>query len=543
MLFTFLLISIVSNSYIWRMKSASQHTFLFLGILIVFSGILGQWSQMQSGPSSIHMWRQTFGLSFATNYMQEDRGLCSPALHWEDSEGYRESASEFPLYYYIIGNLWKLTGKSHLLYRSISLFLLLAASCCLFWMIRKLTASIWISYGASILYFLSPVMVVYGNQFVIDAPIVNAAVIGVFLLFLYHEKGSTVAWLTGYIVLMVCGMSKPTVLMPLIALLLSYYPRFSKKDFWLHGIGIALVLSGTLGWILYVQAYNDAHSGLLFLRSTTPIWTLSAEKIMEIVPMFLKNVLPYLLPLPGLLILAVIFVSSLFFTIEARYVTLRRTLILGWLGALLYIALFFQIMDVHDYYMLELTWLIPLTLVHAYISVKYFIENSSAGFVGFRAFMLIAVLIMTLRSTAYYRLRHNPADPSLTQVEDWVTRDEIDFYRWVQYHYEQNYQPLLELVPMLDTLGITMQSRVAVVPDPSPCTALYLLNRYGYSGYHYSPEFIAGLSYPEYFRNRGADYFVLHDRNLFSDARYVPVAAKLIYDAPGVRVYDIRSDK
>jgi hypothetical protein len=475
--------------------------------------------------------------------MQEDRALFSPALHWEDPEGYRQSASEFPLYYYIIGNLWKLTGKSHLLYRSISLFLLLAASCCLFRMIRKFTASLWISYGASMLYFLSPVMVVYGNQFVIDAPIVNAAVIGVFLLLLYHEKGSKVAWLSGYLILMICGMSKPTVLMPLIAILLSFYPRFSKKDFWLHGIGIALVLSGTLGWILYVEAYNETFSGLLFLRSTAPIWTLSAEKIMEIWPMFLRNVLPYLLPLPALLMLVVIFIGSLFFTIDARYIGLRRMLILSWLGALLYLALFFQIMDVHDYYMLELTWLIPLTLVHAYITGKYFFENSSAGFVVLRAFILIAVLIMTLRSTAYYRLRHNPTDPALTQVEDWVTPHEIEFLRWVQYHYEQDYQPLKVLSTELDALHIGLDARISVVPDPSPCTALYLLNRYGYSGYHYSPEFIAGLSYPEYFRSRGAQYYVLHNRNLFSDPLYVPMNGKLIYSKPGVRVYDIRIEK
>jgi hypothetical protein len=312
---------------------------------------------------------------------------------------------------------------------------------------------------------------------------------------------------------------------------------------WQHGIGIALVLSGTLGWILYVEAYNETFSGLLFLRSTAPIWTLSTEKIMEIWPMFLRNVLPYLLPLPALLMLVVIFIGSLFFTIDARYIGLRRMLILSWLGALLYLALFFQIMDVHDYYMLELTWLIPLTLVHAYITGKYFFENSSAGFVVLRAFILIAVLIMTLRSTAYYRLRHNPTDPALTQVEDWVTRDEIDFYRWVQYHYEQNYQPLLELVPMLDTLGITMQSHIAVVPDPSPCTALYLLNRYGYSGYHYSPEFIAGLSYPEYFSKRGADYYILHDRNLFADPKYVSAPAKLIYATPAIRLYKLQIEK
>jgi hypothetical protein len=489
------------------------------------------------------MWRQTFGLSFATNYMQEDRGLFSPALHWEDPEGYRESASEFPLYYYIIGNLWKLTGKSHLLYRLLSLMLLYAGTCCLFLLIRKLSGSLWVSYGFSLLYFLSPIMTVYGNQFVIDAPIVNLTLVALFLLYQYQRSSQLIWLLTGYGILTICGMTKPTVLMPLFALSLSFFPQLSGKEIKIHFIGHLSILLGTSAWILYVEYYNAAHSGLLFLRSATPIWTLSREKIGEILPMFFSNVLPYWMPISGLIALLSIQISSLFYPISTPFVWVRRCTILGWLAGIAYILLFFQIMDVHDYYMLELVWLIPATLVHGYLTFKNFFENTKAGFIWLRAGIMIAVLAMTLRSTAYYRLRHNPHDTVLTQVEDWVTPREIEFFRWVQYDFDQNYKPLLEIAPLLNTMGIAQKSRIAVLPDPSPCTALYMLNRHGFSGYHYTPEFIADLNYPEYFSKRGADYYILHDRNLFSDPKYVSAPAKLMYATPAIRLYTLQIEK
>lgn len=498
---------------------------------------------MRKGPSSIHMWRQTFGLSFAANYMQEDRPLLSPALHWEDPEGYRQSASEFPLYYYIIGNLWKLTGKSHLLYRLLSLLLLYAGTCCLFLLIRKLTGSLWVSYGSSLLYFLSPVMTVYGNNFVIDAPIVNLTLVGLFSLYQYQRIHKILWLIFGYVILAICGMSKPTVLMPLLALSLSYFPKLNLKEMWKHGIGHLMILLSTFVWIQYVESYNAAHSGLLFLRSATPIWTLSIEKIQEILPLFLQNVLPYWMPYSGVVILILVQMISLFFTIPEGYRWFRRLTVWGWLAGLGYILLFYQIMDVHDYYMLELTWLIPATVVHGYLTGKAFFENSRTGFVLLRAYIMLAVLMMTLRSTAYYRLRYYPDDTVLTQLEDWVTKDEVAFLRWVHYHFEQNYQPLLEIAPLLNKMGISIQSKIAVVPDPSPCTALYILNRHGYSGYYYTPEFIADLNYPEYFSKRGADYYILHDRNLFSDPKYVSARAKLMYATPAIRIYNIQSEK
>ena len=61
------------------------------------------------GVMPIHEWRKSDSLSIAWNYYQGSSFL-APETNHISSFGNRNAATEFPLIYYFVGNLWKLFG-------------------------------------------------------------------------------------------------------------------------------------------------------------------------------------------------------------------------------------------------------------------------------------------------------------------------------------------------------------------------------------------------------------------------------------------------
>jgi hypothetical protein len=57
------------------------------------------------------MWRQSDCLSFALNYCMENRSFFNPAINFIGESGTGQTVSDFPLIYFIIGNIWQFTGQ------------------------------------------------------------------------------------------------------------------------------------------------------------------------------------------------------------------------------------------------------------------------------------------------------------------------------------------------------------------------------------------------------------------------------------------------
>ena len=74
-------------------------------------------------PQAIHQWRQADCLSFTSNYSHGNSFL-QPSVHNLGDDGSRNTASAFPLIYYLVGQLWKIFGPWEFMYRLLVIILL-----------------------------------------------------------------------------------------------------------------------------------------------------------------------------------------------------------------------------------------------------------------------------------------------------------------------------------------------------------------------------------------------------------------------------------
>jgi len=515
-----------------------QGVLLFL-LLASLSVISGQIKHINMGPYSIHSWRQSFGLSFAQNYLIENRPFLEPAVHWTDLNGERSSLSEFPLFYYCIAKVWSITGKKHWIYRGITLSLVYAGVFSLFYFTYALTSSLFCSYLSALLFFCTPVLIFYGFNFVIDAPVLGISFVGFYALFLhYHKQKKLYLFVAGFL-LIITSLSKPTLLIPLVAMIVTGFIYLKRSQLKVYIPWIILLIILNTAWILYVEKYNALHNHSLFLRSWLPIWDLKTEQILPVFNNFRQNVLPLLFPVGSFILLTLIYLISLFFPIRAEKAWFKTFSLWGWFGAIAYFLFFYQVMDIHDYYMLEVIFLIPLMFIHIYLVQENIIYRRSIFKKLYKGAAYVLLMTLVLRSSALNRLRFNVEDPFLTYVEDWYYEDEKAFFSWVRYDYMDRYYPLEQLALKLDSIGINRNDIVVITPDNTPCIGLYLLDRPGYSLYSYSE--IAEESIPYYFSGKGAQYWILHDRSWFEKDFVKLMQASQIYADEMSKVYRLNN--
>ena len=106
----------------------SKHKKIGFGIAFVLIAVLAiiyYDSLLDKGPLNTHLWRQTDCLSMTKNYA-DGAPFFEPEMHvlYADNETSGKSAGEFPILYYTVGSIWKVTGESFMVYRVFYLLIL-----------------------------------------------------------------------------------------------------------------------------------------------------------------------------------------------------------------------------------------------------------------------------------------------------------------------------------------------------------------------------------------------------------------------------------
>ena len=79
---------------------------------------------LQKKNGSIHQWRQSDCLSITQNYYKENLPFHTPKIHhMSDETGKRGVASEFPILYYVVGNIWKIMGQQEWIFRLVNVII------------------------------------------------------------------------------------------------------------------------------------------------------------------------------------------------------------------------------------------------------------------------------------------------------------------------------------------------------------------------------------------------------------------------------------
>jgi hypothetical protein len=469
-------------------KKWPQHlAFLLISgvIALVFIGSL-----LNKGPMNTHLWRQTDCLSMTQN-MANGNGLFEPEMHIQLANDLQsgKSAGEIPLLYWTVGQFWKFTGESMFIYRFFYLIIILIGVYALYLSIRPFIASYFWSVTLGLSLFFAPVYLYYGVSFLTDGPAFSFSLIAIFFLIRYiltYRKLNF--WLAmGFFTLV--GLLKVSSLIPFVFVIALFGLEFlgvkllkSRKIFQFNVqefAGFFTVFVLLIGWYSYASYYNNLHAFKYTFNHIFPFWLTDQYELNALLLQIRDLSQPVFLSKWTLLMLGLIWVFNL--------VRIRKTPFVLWLmnllipiGVAIYVALWFPLFGVHDYYYMPLVVLIPAVLIPFVIDLQlHFItifhhKATKILVITFVTWNFIYAHEVHALKKGIYRNETNLVlnNPNFVNVMNWTN--------WQVY--DQTYQ-FFRLREELEAFDIRTSDKVIILSDDSFNISLFLIGRRGWTNF------------------------------------------------------------
>lgn len=512
--------------------------FIFLFIIFAISYYDGVWNK---GPLGLHMWRQSDCLSITQHYA-EGGSFFEPELHSLYADNYTSghSIGEFPILYYIVGNVWKLTGRSHLVYRMFYLSILFLGLFSLFKMGSILLSSNFWSISVALILFTSPIFVFYGISFLTDAPALNLVLCAVYFLLRYHLTSKYKYFYVACGLVAIAGLIKVSSLLVFVYLIFilsleSLSIKTVNDKYFFHGrkrewFSFALVLLLVFGWYFYAHIYNNIHEYKYTFNSAYPFWKMNPEELIAWKKDIIEFASYFVFHRSILILLALLIITNIWFFRKLPLIAGFASIILT-LGVALYFTLWAPLLRNHDYYYLPSLILVPATMLPAlYYLKKYqikwfnnlYLKIAVAAFIGFN--FIYCISIMRLRTLA--EEGGFPMISSNVVVEDALHAN---------YMRRDRYRNLVYMQPYLSEIGVKRNDKVICVPDGSVSISLYHIQREGWTNYKplKNPKDINLLI------NRGAKYLIVLSAEELNAPYLVGYLNNKIGEFNGIEIYKL----
>lgn len=521
------------------MNKTKRNNWIFVGLLLSVTFLYNWHNSYNRGPFSIHQWRQADCLSITTNYYQDNLPFLEPEIHWMDDYGNSRTVSEFPIIYYSVAQIWKITGKHYFVYRILVAFLVLTG---LFYLFRLCNDLLKDPFWASIIVlflFSSPLLAYYGNNFIANTPAFGLAMIASFHLYRFYKYHENRRLYFAAFFFLLGGLIKITALFGMLATI----PAFSflllksirERRFSIHTfLPLILLGVGILTWYSYARSYNQVNIRGVFLQDLLPIWEIGSQKINEIRQLFFENIIKHYFDRVAL---SFLFVALLYIFYRWRRVNrfLMSVLITSMLGVVGFIMLFYQVFDVHDYYLINMLIFIPIVL----ITFFELLLRKNAKLLAkkwMKGLAVCIVLFLLYRGAVFTRMRYKTNDPIVTS--SFYQNDEM--INWLHWHYSKTMSSLEHIEPYLESIGIKKNDRVISLPDNSINISLYLMNRKGVTQYGWMPS--TEIDRISYFKSIGIRYLVINDPEFLNKPFIQPYINNKIGQYGNVSIYKIQAD-
>lgn len=499
-------------------------------------------------PLPIHIWRQGDCLSLTWNYFTGDATILEPVIHSRFSGGSKlgVTAGEFPILYWAMGQIWKITGPSEFLYRLFGLLLHALASFMLFLTLRRSLKSIAWSLLISLLLFTSPVLVYYSVSFLTDVPAFDFALIGWYGVVRYGEDRRRRWWIVAMVAFALAMLLKVTAGMSFLALFGVYAlacwfpgPLAAVRDRlppWRFGWGvIAAAFAAIAAWYIHAEMLNRTHHGRYTFNGLWPIWEMTPDQIDGALT-YAKTIL--LFQVFDTSVWLVLGAALILLLHEVRRLPLGLSLLNGFLliGTVVYTLFWFHAVDGHDYYFINpiITLLILLT------SSVWWIRQAYPQLFFSRA-LRWAFLLLLVYNVAYARtnliMRSQPGG-AYSEAKLWPTYHckEPGYWNAIADPVWRNFYTL---APYLDSIGIS-RDELAISPDDVTInTSLYMMRRHGFShfGIHWNEP---GMM--EHLIDLGASFMVRRKDRISPDDPYKPWMEEPMGRYGPLLIYDLRRD-
>jgi len=504
-----------------RTFSSLQINLIYGVLFLLISWFYGTFETMDRGPYSRHQWRQADCLSITQHYYQDNLPFLEPEIHWRGQGESGKTISEFPVIYYTVANIWKVTGKHYWIYRGIS-FLILAIG--LFYL-KKLAQlflkdNFW-SIFIPLLLFSSPLLAYYGNNFLMNTNAFALALIAAYHFFRHRTEKSYKHLVYACILFLFAGLLKITALMLFFGLgAIFLYEMLIKersiKQRWKELIPYVSVLVLILAWYKYAGAYNAENMSLVFLQGLLPIWELDWVDIYSNWKLLHNELKPVYFNVPALSLLVIIFVGMIINYKKANRYLLPLCVLIS-LGIIGYILLFFQVFNVHEYYLINLLIFIPLVsfLFLDYLKQNYeTIFHSKAVKITASIALLYLVYSAGVQTVVKYDIGKKWAKNSFI-----LDKEEVSYWEWYHWDYGQTLKDLETIEPVFEKAGVKPKDRVVSFPDGSINISLYLMNREGYNDFGRT---VPRAEQVERAKDWGAKYLVVNHWQVLNDSTLAP---------------------
>ncbi|MGC9343596.1 MAG: ArnT family glycosyltransferase, partial [Bacteroidales bacterium] len=359
------LLSILKNHNYFPKYSRWIFILLFLLISIIYN----YQEILFKPPQSIHLWRQADCLSITLNYYQDNNPFLEPSIHNLGRDGKGKTVSDFPLIYFTVAQLWKIFGQHEFIYRLFILLIFFSGLFALFRLLEEALRDSILAIVFSLLMFTSPTLAYYANNFLMDIPALSFAILGLYFFYKFYRTSSPKYLFLLALFYTLAGLLKISSLISFVAILglfilerLNIKIKPQGRIFQKPGQQ-SLILTGVLMfpviWYLYADYYNSVHNSGIFLVGILPLWEMDTSQIQVVFESIREHIRwDYFRPVTQV-IFALMFISILIFYKKTIKTWLLMSILVG-IGVLFFGILFFQALDQHDYYTINLFILIPI---------------------------------------------------------------------------------------------------------------------------------------------------------------------------------------
>lgn len=475
-------------------------------------------------PQSIHIWRQTNGLSITQMYYQYNLNFFQTEIQNQlgDDGLSGKTTGEFPIIYFAMAKVWQIFGKTEWSFRFFQLLILFTGLFLLFRMLIPITGNAVRATFISMLVFTSPMFIFYGPNFLPDAPALAFTFAAWFFLYRYVVKHKNITlWISAVFFFLAISL-KITTATSFIAIgawiiLESLIIKPEKRVFRFNLIHYIPFIISTLlivSWYLYIDYYNTLHQADFSYRGIWPIWKMTSDQFHNIFDaldkIFFKEF--FSPPLQYITILIWVF---LLFKIKKIAPFLGFLLIVMPLGFAAILALWFQVLEGHDYYLIVQMQVLVIVWAVFFIYLRdKKLWNHPVAYILLSGIFIALAVNGSIRHKARY--------------EGWMNEG-----------YKVHFEAITEIQPYFEKWNIDPDDKVISIPDYSINASLYYMSRKGYT------DFGSDFSKEDAFRKRiyqGAKYLVINDTAILKEPLIQMFTKKFVGEYKNVKVYNLKPD-
>jgi hypothetical protein len=509
------------NQFQKRMAGNILFTGVFIGLFFLYNFD----ETMFYPPQSVHIWRQTNSLSLTHNYYEHNVPFFQPEMHNQfcDQGNSGKAVGEFPVIYYLVAQLWKLFGKHEWIFKLVHVTILFFGLFALFLGLSRIIKNRFLAGFLSLLVFTSPMVVFYGPNFLPDVPALSLIFMAWYFILRFKDSRSLIHLWISAALFCVAMLLKITSALSFVALggWILFELLFQKKENRIfrfsvkHFIPFLLVIILVFAWYWYADYYNDQHGGHFSYHGIWPVWQMTSDQFHRIIDALDKIYFKELfLPYTQYITVGVwLFMIIIFKKLKPVF---RYFIIVLPIGFVIQNLLWFQVLEGHDYYVINL--LVVLVAVWTVFLMQ--VDQLKPLYKSVASVVLFAFLVWN----------------AITCREREFTRYE----GWMNEMYNRNFKALIEIQPVFREWGVQKNDKVISIPDFTINGSLYFMNRKGYT------DFANDFSKAEAFYNcmdQGAKYLVVNDSTILKNEVIQPFLVDKLGEYKNISVYDLRDVK